>query len=158
MVFTSHWSNNAGAAIESKPYRSFPFGWGPTPIPAIPHHTGNCDSRVSAPIVPELHVYLCGAKGLCNQSMRCLNFSPPTHGLSDVRISVRCQQTGRRISKGEPFRTRLSKTRRHRPFQVQADYVSRRSPRRLVHSEVVLTTGLWLAFDCRHRGNKLSCF
>ena len=27
--------------------------------------TGNCDSRVSLPIVSELHIYLRGAKGLC---------------------------------------------------------------------------------------------
>ena len=33
-----------------------------------------------------------------------------------------------------------------------------RSPRRFVHSEVVLITGLWLAFDCRQHASKLSCF
>jgi hypothetical protein len=71
-----------------------------------------CLFPVSVSIVPEVHGYLCGAKGLCHQSTRCLNFSLRTHGLSDVRIPDRCQHTGRRISKRESFRTRLSKTRR----------------------------------------------
>jgi hypothetical protein len=86
---------------------------GPTAPLAIPHLTRNCASSVSVPIVPEFHIYLCGAKGLCNQSMRCLNFFLPTPGLRGVRMPYRCQHAGRLISKREPFRPRLSKTRRH---------------------------------------------
>lgn len=117
--------------------------------------TCNCDSSASVPIVSELHMYLCREKGLCIQSMRCLNFSLYTRPQrpSGFRTGVDTLDAG--SQNASHFARVFPKLEGTPPLPGSERIMCRRqSSGRLVHSEVVSIMGVRLAFDCRQHGSK----